>query len=191
MKRDRVYRMPTAKAVNVLKFAVLAGAAGALIYTFTGARVSSGHLADPAARKQMPQIALSDLQGRPWTLSEHRGNVVVVNFWATWCPPCRMETPDLVQVANEYSGKGVSIVGISMDDDPHSAAPPFVARYKIPYPVLAPDASFALGNSIESLPTTLLIDRSGRLARAYTSMITADVLRADLDRLLAENEGRS
>jgi thiol-disulfide isomerase/thioredoxin len=139
----------------------------------------------------MPPIALSDLNGQPWNLRDHRGKVVVVNFWATWCPPCRMETPDLVQVANEYSNKNVSVVGISMDDNPRDAAPPFVSRYRIPYPVLTPDSNFALGNSIESLPTTLLIDRDGRLAKAYMGAITASRLRSDVDRLLAEPEGRS
>ena len=179
------------KLVSVVKFAVLAGAAGALIYTFTGAPMASGTLTEVAGRKKMPQIALADLNGQAWRLSDHLGDVVVVNFWATWCPPCRMETPDLVQVANEYSNRGVSMVGISLDDDPRDAAPPFVSRYRIPYPVLTPDSSFALGNSIESLPTTLLIDRQGRLAKAYTGAISADRLRSDVDRLLAEPQGRS
>ncbi len=97
-----------------------------------------------------------------------------------------METPDLVEVAKQYGPRGVSFVAISMDEQPESAAPPFVSKYGIPYPVLVPDENFTLGNAIEGLPTTLIIDRSGRLARAYTGAVTAARLRADLDRLLTE-----
>jgi cytochrome c biogenesis protein CcmG/thiol:disulfide interchange protein DsbE len=179
--------MEHARLLQIVKFAVLAGAAGALIYTFTGPRATPpARLVSPAERKAMPPIALSDLRGAPWRLSDHRGEIVLVNFWATWCAPCRMETPDLVEVAKQYAARGVSFVGISMDDQPRSAAPPFVSKYRIPYPVLVPDESFTLGNAIESLPTTLIIDRSGRLARAYTGAVTADRLRSDLDRLLTE-----
>jgi thiol-disulfide isomerase/thioredoxin len=148
-------------------------------------------MTSPAERKAMPQIELSDLKGAPWRLSDHRGEVVLVNFWATWCTPCRMETPDLVRVAQQYGPRGVAFVGVSMDDQPKSAAPAFVSHYKIPYPVLVPDSGFTLGNAIESLPTTLLVDRNGRLAKAYTGAVTADRLRSDLERLLAESERRS
>jgi cytochrome c biogenesis protein CcmG/thiol:disulfide interchange protein DsbE len=184
--------MSQARLIQTLKFAALAGAAGALIYTLTGPRPApSSRLASPADRKTMPQIALSDLQGTPWRLSDHRGEIVLVNFWATWCARCRLETPDLVEVAKQYAPRGVSFVGISMDDQPKSAAPAFVAKYRIPYPVLVPDESFTLGNVVEGLPTTLIIDRRGRLARAYTGAVTADRLRADLDRLLVEPERTS
>ena len=184
--------MDRAQALQFAKFALLAGAAGALIYTFTGPHGErSRPMTSPSERKAMPQIELSDLKGAPWRLSDHRGEVVLVNFWATWCTPCRMETPDLVKVAHQYATRGVAFVGVSMDDQPKTAAPSFVSHYGIPYPVLVPDSGFTLGNAIEGIPTTLLVDRNGRLARAYTGAVTAESLRSDLDRLLAESERRT
>jgi thiol-disulfide isomerase/thioredoxin len=184
--------MDRAQILQFTKFAVLAGAAGALIYTFTGSHDERPtRMTSPSERKAMPQIELSDLKGAPWRLSDHRGEIVLVNFWATWCTPCRMETPDLVRVAQQYGSRGVAFVGVSMDDQPKSAAPAFVSHYRIPYPVLVPDSGFTLGNAIENLPTTLLVDRNGRLAKAYTGAVTADRLRSDLDHLLAETERRT
>ena len=184
--------MDRAQILQFTKFAVLAGVAGALMYTFTGSHDERpSRITSPSERKAMPQIELSDLEGAPWRLSDHRGKVVLVNFWATWCTPCRRETPDLVKVAQQYGPRGVAFVGVSMDDQPKNAAPAFVSHYGIPYPVLVPDSGFTLGNAIEALPTTLLVDRNGRLAKAYTGAVTAERLRSDLDRLLAESERRT
>jgi cytochrome c biogenesis protein CcmG/thiol:disulfide interchange protein DsbE len=139
-----------------------------------------------SGKRQAIDIHLPDLAGSPWQLSDRRGKVVLVNFWATWCPPCREETPGLVRLYRDYHSKGVDVVGISMDDDPRQAVPPFVRQYGLPYAVLVPDANFQLANDIDSLPTTLLIDRKGRVAKVYVGAVGEDQVEGDLDVLLKE-----
>ena len=172
--------------VKVLKFAVVAAAAILLGYLiFPGSAGSFGKLNDSSGRKTLA-LDLPVLQGGQWSLSEQRGRIVLVNFWATWCPPCRMETPGLVSIAKRYAGQGVEVVGIAMDDTPLRDVPPFVSRFGIPYPILLPAASSPLSTSIENLPTSLLIDRNGRVARTYYGMVDERLLAHDIDQLLAE-----
>jgi len=172
--------------VKVLKFAVVAAAAILLGYLiFPSSAGSYGKLNDTNGRKTLA-LDLPVLQGGQWSLSEQRGKIVLVNFWATWCPPCRMETPGLVSIAKRYAGQGVEVVGIAMDDTPLRDVPPFVSRFGIPYPILLPAASSPLSTSIENLPTSLLIDRNGRVARTYYGMVDERLLAHDIDQLLAE-----
>jgi thiol-disulfide isomerase/thioredoxin len=137
-----------------------------------------------ASDRKVLSLDLPALQGGQWSLAQQRGNVVLVNFWATWCPPCRMETPGLVSISNRYAGKGLTVVGVAMDDDPLRVVPPFVSRYGIPYPILLPGGS---SSSIDSLPTSLLIDRNGRVARTYSGAVDEQTLAHDIDQLLSEN----
>src|SRR4051812_7165758 len=80
-------------------------------------------------RKPMPGFAWTSTAGHKWNLEEQRGKIVFVNFWATWCGPCRSETPELVRVYNTYRGKGVTFAGISMDQDPMAAVPDFAEHF--------------------------------------------------------------
>ena len=142
-----------------------------------------------SVRRSMPDFALHDLGGSTWQLSAHRGEVVLVNFWATWCPPCREETPGLVRIANHYAAKGLTVAGVNMDDGGAAPVRDFVRDYHLPYPVMRPDSSFLLANEIESLPTTFLIDRQGRIAKTYVGEVREAVFRADIESLLAEPKG--
>ena len=171
--------------VRFLKFAVVAGAAAVLAYLLLGGpRHSFGGLRAASERKAVA-FNLRGLQGGQWSISEQRGKVVLVNFWATWCAPCRMETPGIVNVARRYAGRGVEVVGITMDDTPQRDVPPFVARFGIPYPILLP--SDPLASSVESLPTSLLVDRNGRVARTYYGAVDEPTLSRDIDQLLTEH----
>ncbi len=172
--------------VKALKFAVVAAAAILLGYLiFPGSVGSFGKLNDSSGRKTLA-LDLPALKGGQWSLSEQRGKIVLVNFWATWCPPCRAETPGLVSIAKQYAGRGVEVVGIAMDDSPLRAVPPFVSQFGIPYPILLPSASSPFSTSIENLPTSLLIDRNGRVARTYYGMVDERLLAHDIDQLLLE-----
>ena len=86
-------------------------------------------------RKAALDFSLESIEGGTWRFSEHRGKVVVVNYWATWCPPCRIETPGLVAFANDYVGRGVEFVGVTVDED-IDAVRNFVEDYQITYPIL-------------------------------------------------------
>jgi cytochrome c biogenesis protein CcmG/thiol:disulfide interchange protein DsbE len=171
---------------NALKAGVVAVAALLLGYLLAGRpEPGFGSLNNAADRKPLA-LALPALDGSRWSLAQERGNIVLVNFWATWCPPCRMETPELVRVANGYAGRGVKVVGVSMDEQPERAVPAFVSRFGIPYPILLPSADSPLASSIESLPTSLLVDRNGRVARTYLGAVDERILAHDIDQLLAE-----
>jgi peroxiredoxin len=172
-------------AQGVWQVLLLSSAVALLIYTFTPGKAFGGRQMKPEAeRKAMPDFTLADLNGTKWTMNSHRGNVVLVNFWASWCPPCRSETPALVSVANAYKDKGLDVVGISMDETGIAAARPFVEKYRIPYPVLLPTSDFKLADAVDSLPTTLLIDRQGRMAKAYVGAVSEQTLRGDIEQLL-------
>jgi len=124
--------------------------------------------------------------GADWNFAARRGKVVVVNYWATWCPPCRIETPGLVNVASEYESRGVEMVGVSMDEN-LEAVPPFVEKYAIPYQILLPGNDPNVDAGGMGLPTTFLYDKNGKLAKKYTGMILESTLKSDIESLLAEN----
>ena len=136
-------------------------------------------------RRALPDFSMNTLDGRPWRLADHRGSVVLLNFWATWCPPCRQELPGLARLANEYRGRGVEVAGISMDEEPDGVRQ-FAGRHAISYPVLLPGASDKLASQVESLPTSLLVDRHGRIAKSYVGAESEAVFRRDVERLLNE-----
>ncbi len=172
----------TRRRLTQLAWAALAAAA--VVFPFMP-HSGGGKVLPAAQRRKMPEIVMPDLADATWRLSDHRGEVVLVNFWASWCPPCREETPGLVRLAAEYRNRGLAVAGVSMDD---SDAPvrQFVKSYRVPYPVLLPQADSPLVAAIESLPTTFLVDRQGRIAKHYVGEVSAATVKADVDRLLAE-----
>lgn len=148
---------------------------------------SSGATTSAGKRKPMPDLAFVDLNGKPWKLSDHRGQVVLVNFWASWCPPCRKEMPRLVRLSNDYRSKGLEVVGVAMDEGGLEGVRRFVRKYDVPYPILLPGAGAApLSASVATLPTTLLIDKQGQLAAMYSGAMEEAVFQRDVQRLLAE-----
>ena len=136
-------------------------------------------------RKPAMSFSLKDINGADWSFADQRGKVVVVNYWATWCPPCRIETPGLVSFANEYKSRGVEMVGVTVDED-LSLVPPFVESYKIKYPILKAGFDPNTGTDGMALPTTFLYDKSGNLAKKYTGIVLESTLKSDVEALLAE-----
>ena len=144
----------------------------------------SASLKPIADRKPLTNFELATINGNMWRLSDNAGRVVLINFWATWCGPCRQETPALVRLANAYSDKGLQIAGVSLDTTGPETVRRFAVRYGIGYPLLTPTP--ALASQINSLPTTLLVDRRGNVARVYRGAVSERTLRRDLEQLLAE-----
>ncbi len=137
-------------------------------------------------RSRMADVVFPQLNGGAWRLSDHRGQVVLINYWASWCGPCRQETPGLIDLARDYRYKGLSIVGVSMDGGGKTAVESFLSEFHVPYPVLMPDLASPAAPAIDALPTTVLVDRNGRAAKSYIGAVREAVFRADVDRLLAE-----
>lgn len=129
-----------------------------------------------------------DVEGRPQPLSQWRGRPLVVNFWATWCPPCVEEMPDLQQVRDEYRDKGVEVIGIGIDNGAKIAA--FRDKHRLTLPLLVAgvggsDLNRALGNSGGALPFTVLIGADGRIRERQLGQVKPEQLRRWLDATLS------
>lgn len=164
--------------------AAAVAAAGAGIWA--GARMlSGGAVPEPAPASPLDAAAYPDLAGTPRRIAEWRGRVVAVNFWATWCAPCREEIPLFMEVRRERGSQGFEVVGIAIDNA--AKVSEYARTVSISYPVLIADGSGLemirkLGNSSGGLPYTAFLDRSGRLVRSKLGAFQ----RAELDALLAE-----
>jgi peroxiredoxin len=121
--------------------------------------------------RQQANFTLHDLDNHAWTLKDLRGKVVVVNFWATWCPPCRKEMPDLQALYDEFKGQGLVILAVS--DEDAATVKPFIAERKITYPVLLdPDRNVNKEFQIEGIPKSFVYDRDGKLVAQSIDMRT-------------------
>jgi thiol-disulfide isomerase/thioredoxin len=140
-------------------------------------------------RVPAPTLRGETLEGSSLDVARLRGQVVVVNFWASWCPPCRAESANLVQVAKESSGKGVQFVGVNIKDD-RSAAVRFDEVHDVPYPSLFDQPGVLLTRFRKFVPqvppTTLLIDRQGRIAGLFRGGVTATELSGPVQSLAGE-----
>ena len=130
---------------------------------------------------------MPDLSGNPVTLAHWRGKVLVVNFWATWCVPCREEIPDFVRLQKEFGDKGVQFVGIAADQADKVSA--FASELQINYPLLignfaALELAKRVGNKISALPFTIVLNREGRLVHRQLGILKVDKLRSIFGELL-------
>ena len=137
---------------------------------------------------QTVDLRLNDLSGVEQSLQSLKGRIVILNFWATYCIPCRKEMPDLAAVQNEFAALGVQVVGVSMDDieDKHKVLQ-FVRETKVNFPIWIGGSvehmvKFGLGTA---LPGTVIIDRDGKTARIISGVVDPSVLRKEIDALLA------
>jgi cytochrome c biogenesis protein CcmG/thiol:disulfide interchange protein DsbE len=134
-----------------------------------------------------PAFAVHTRDGRPLTHDSLRGHVVLVNLWATWCAPCRVEMPALQQLATQYAPEGVIVLGLSVDRGPPGEVDAFLAERGITYPVAIVDArTVAAFGGVRGYPTSLLLDRDGVLRHAVVGPIGPLTLRPALRRLLDE-----
>ncbi len=136
--------------------------------------------------QQAPDIALPTVEGDTFRLSDQRGRVVVLNFWATWCPPCREEIPLFVELQRELGDDGLQFVGVSLDQEGVDAVRPFAREMNVNYPIVVDDGSVAPRyGGIRALPTTFLIGPDGAIHSYAPGMVTEPLLRPRLDQLLA------
>ncbi len=130
-------------------------------------------------------------------LSDLKGKVVILDFWATWCPPCRKGIPDLIELKNEYGKKGLEIVGISIDEisrNTQDQVLPFIKEFGINYPVVYGDFNITSAfGGINSIPTSYIIDKEGKVVSRYVGLYPKSTYVADIEKILGDsysNEGK-
>ena len=137
----------------------------------------------------MPPYTAAYLDGKPLNLASEKGNVIFLNVWATWCGPCRFETPELQTLQNQYAKSGFKVIGVSVDEGETEAVKTFVKEEKITYPI-ALDPEGRIANLVQTtvLPTSLLLDRSGRIVwRQIGAIMPNDTkLKAAVEKAVAE-----
>ncbi len=136
-----------------------------------------------AAQKPLPNLALDRIDGEKWNLTDNRGSVVLLNFWATWCAPCRSEIPVLVSLSDKYKAAGLRVVGVSVDSENIAQINKFIKDFKINYSIVLAVPGSILSQQ-EAVPMSLLIDEKGLLAKKYVGAIEESVLEKDIKALL-------
>jgi peroxiredoxin len=122
-------------------------------------------------RKPAPDFTLKDSNGATVHLSDYRGKVVLLDFWATWCTPCQVEIPWFIEFEQSLKSKGFAVVGVSMDEDGWDVVKPYIRKRHMNYRVLLGDDHTAqLYGGVEALPTTFLLDREGRVATVHKGL---------------------
>ncbi len=139
----------------------------------------------PAKKQPAPDWQLKDLDGNPVKQADFKGKVVILNFWATWCSPCRAEIPDFVALQKAYGAKGLAIVGVSIDEGGPDIVKSFAKKAGINYPVVMADAKTRIAyGGIEVVPTTFVIDKTGKIAHIHRGGVDRATFESEIKPLL-------
>jgi thiol-disulfide isomerase/thioredoxin len=131
-----------------------------------------------------PPFLLTDLDGQPISTAAYHGKVVLINFWATWCPPCREEIPEMIALANKYKDN-LQIIGVSMDDDPPETVRAFARAHNMNYPiVMGSDKLSEEYGGVDALPTTFVLDTNGRVVQKHMGLYPPEVYDGEIHALL-------
>jgi peroxiredoxin len=141
-------------------------------------------------RKAAANFSLADANGAQVALADYKGKVVLLNFWATWCGPCKIEIPWFIEFNKTYKDQGFAVLGVSLDDDGWKSVKPYVTDKKIDYTVVvgSNEVSKSYGG-VDSLPTTFIIDRDGRIAFVHTGLVSKDTYEKEIRSLLEGTSG--
>lgn len=135
--------------------------------------------------KPAPDFTLLDIHGNKKSLSDFKGKVVILDFWATWCPPCRKEIPHFVELYDDYKERGLEIIGVALDKDGEKVVSLFINENGIDYTVLLGDREVSnLYGGIPYIPTTFIIDREGRIRKKYIGYRDKSVFENDIREIL-------
>jgi len=164
------------RVITIVIFAVVLHLA-----KFQGA---AGQGAEENPRKPAPAFSLTDASGAPVRLSDYKGKVVLLNFWATWCHGCKTEIPWYMDFQKQYEAQGFTVVGASMDDGGWKVVKPFVKEKKLNYPVVIASDELAKQYGLGDMPLSVLIDRDGRIADSHSGVVDRNAWESKIQQLL-------
>jgi len=161
------------------------------VYTFSAdedrnkVKLNTESTVDNAAVDKAPDFALKSFDGKTVKLSDYKGKVVIIDFWATWCPPCRKGIPDLISIQNEYKND-VVIIGISLDGEKTiKDVPGFVKSYGINYPIVYGNEKVVIDyGGIEGIPTAFVVDKKGNIVDKHVGLVPKDTYVSKIKELL-------
>ena len=160
--------MKNKRPVFFLIFFLVSGVA---IFLFASPKAEDMKHAAFSDQQPAPDFVLKDVYGKDVKLSDYKGKIVVLNFWATWCGPCRKEMPDFVELQAQYAKDGLQFIGIALDQEGAAKVKPFVEKNKIIYPILIGNNDIAdKFGGMNAIPVTFLIDRKGMIRGHYIGM---------------------
>ena len=148
---------------------------------------STSNVETQNAKNLAPDFTLKLTDGKDIKLSDHKGKIVIIDFWATWCPPCRRGIPDLVDIQKKYQ-KDVLIIGISLDNETKPDVVPFIKQYGIDYPVVygTMEVVKAYGN-IQAIPTSFVVDQSGQIVDKHVGLVDKSTYINKINELLKKS----
>src|SRR2546422_9781761 len=139
----------------------------------------------PIAKTPATDWKLADLNGKIVNFSDFRDHVLVLDFWATWCPPCRVEIPHFVELQKQYGGKGLAAIGVSLDEQGPEVVKQFAKRFGVNYSIVIGNAKVAEAyGGIDGIPTTFVIDRQGRIVGRHIGYNDKETFEKEIQSLL-------
>jgi thiol-disulfide isomerase/thioredoxin len=161
------------------------------IICLAAAALTLATVAHGQSAQKAPALSLRDLRGRTLRLSDYKGKVVLLNFWATWCPPCRAEMPDLMKLQREYGKSGLQVIGITYPPETVQGVRRFTSRLRVNYPVaLGTKETKSLFDQSETLPLTIIIDRDGNIRDRIEGILLPEEFEQKIKPLLQIIRGR-
>lgn len=164
------------------KIAAVVLAAVGIMYSFA---CSNGESKSEQSREKAYNFSLEDLNGKTYQLSDFKGNVIIVDIWDTWCPPCKAEIPHFIELHHEYKDKGFTMIGVAAGRYGKEAVHQFINERKVPYlNLLATREAFQGFGNIQGIPTTFVIDKKGNIYKKYVGYTSKETFERDIQELL-------
>ena len=174
-------------SIKLSRFALYAAVALTLACGTT-VGVSSDSTAEAASSGEtipLPDFTLTDSNGQEFTKASIEGQVVLLNFWATWCGPCKIEMPWFIDFQRKYKDKGFTVLAVSLDEDGWDVVRPFAEELKANFPILLGDDEMAEEfGGVVALPTTFIINKKGEIVTRHTGLVSKDEYESEIERLL-------
>src|SRR5438552_7496165 len=191
VRESRYNLLIEGEPVSLIHSRYLMAASLAAVLTLGGCNSSSGVRAAGSGtkadkdRKPAPEFELKDADGKTVRLSDYKGKVVLLDFWATWCGPCKIEIPWLKDFQRKYKDRGFEVIGVSMDEEGWQVVKPFVSEVGINYRIVIGDDSTAqLYGGVDALPTAFVIDREGRIAAVHVGLTSKGEIQHGIEEVL-------